>query len=476
MATDIEIFLGERAPDLLRRIDELFAIGSPFSGRTVTFIYPSAAHVEEILGDDDDRAAKILRAHMFPDVAIKTTDGFRTQPANALGFRPRVEQIQGNTVIFEGECYVSPDRDFSNGEQHALYRVTRGNMPLDGDSTEPVSGAFEPRRDTRRGEFARYLEEQYRIYLVKRSIFTYEDGTTKPYCNPYMEFLVAFHEFLKAKYPAYLDLDVIWDYDPIATFYILFEPYLCNTDGRQVAEHIIPDGIVRDFHPFRVYGNVFEKYYAILDAVSVGAELKADIAKLRGRQRNIKFAGEEVRRECYNYYKDLFSNRVLPSYPKDTLKLIGSPERKLWQDVFRTRFCFFYKDAFPPVTKEGSLAAQFNDMAQIDHCVSRFVSNIRRACVCDCPFPQMPGLKVKGLVEHIETFFKSCCFLYHVTPVSEVLNSPDTHSADKRKYEMLKFTSGKFDRTKALQHDISVRARLGVSPPPFTLTGGSDIV
>src|SRR5690606_34347212 len=141
-----------------------------------------------------------------------------------------------------------------------------------------------------------------------------------------------------------------------------------NTDGRQVTEHIIPDGIVRDFHPFRVYGNVFEKYYAILDAVTVSDELKSDITKLRNRQRNTKFAGEEVRRECYNYYNDLFSGRVLPSYPKGTLKLIGSPERKLWQDIFRIRFCFFYKDAFPPVTKDGSLAAQFNDMAQIDHC------------------------------------------------------------------------------------------------------------
>ena len=469
---DVKSYILKKDPELAAWIDQ-HVLDEEMLKAPVTFILPDETVRRRITdpANAPETGLSILKAYVIPGISLKSYRHFdpNEKEITTYGdFILEIKHVDTQSGVTVGSATVRKDNEFENNDEYSVY-YAQGELPNGGE----VSGSRDRRRVRGRGDgvvskrtkLCNFVEAKYKVYLYKRSKFPKEMRCI----NPYLEFMVSFFLYLKAKYPNLDALRMILDYDPIASFYILLEPYVVPVGE---FKYLISDDIVDEYEFARVYGNIFDQYYALFDKLPYPpgyCESRSDV--FTTYQKNIRSLGTEIYKDCTIDYDKLFAGTLpcLTSFPKELLALIGSPKKKKWQDIFRSRFGYFYNN----FTRDGEPEkGVFISSATIDKEVDLFLNKVREASRYELEQIKMRNFPVREPVVIMLNFCKGCYYLYTAPKLEDVLKSTNSCS-QKLAYLSIKESNGTFDRLKGLERDLRRYTEYKANPG-FTITSASQ--
>lgn len=453
--TNITDLLKATSPELVKWIEDgdgTYLVGDLFTP-PVTVIFPAPETLNKILTGNPDDGVHILMQHIIPGVSLKRCAAFDDSVETFVpGKVLNVSHCDGQCVYLKNGTKIMavPYQQFENGDQYSVFKATG---PI--DLVDKVAGSAERRRHVRgrneknplqRQMITNYVEAKYVTYLVKRSKFP-----AKVRCvNPYAEFIVNFFMFLRSRpdYHQYVELAVLLDYDPIASFYILLEPYLIP----EGVNYLIPEDVLKNYEWCRVYGNVFEQYYDLVSEASLkySDAFKQQRIECCAEQKKIRAIGKQIYADCDAAYQSLFKDTsTLREYPKKVLQLVGDWRKKKWQDVFRFRFPSFYS-CFS--VNYSEITGATVKIALIDSEFCAFRNHVRNCSAYNIERPDTDNFTTKETIGVMEKFCQSSAYLYAAPTVEEV-RATDTGS-ERSSYEAAKNAFGDFDRLAGLKRDL----------------------
>jgi hypothetical protein len=341
-------WLKKEDPELAGAVHELCLEGALASGATL--LYPTdAAYRNEIIdrvnSGDTNEAARLMESLIIPD-AVRNGADFLSRPVgNALGVKLAVKSADGMKVQLAEGVALELARSFPNSEDVAVWRVTSGRLPLEGEPFDAYprraaggghhkrhavkGGADNPRRC-----LARRVEEKFCARMLRNKCAGYD---------PYLAKSVSLLNYLKATHPEVLAavLPMI-DYDPLVTFYLLLEPYKAQ------APFVIPEEVL--FGPngwcgASAYGDALAEYKAFFNGAagsgSKGPYVFSAPDKVSSRvdaERQRQGGGRPNPQKVQKVYAALIAQNTIdglqPVLPEGTLAALPG-NKKLWQDEFR---------------------------------------------------------------------------------------------------------------------------------------------
>lgn len=466
---NIKEYIKEKDSDLLDWIEEHVSDADMFRP-PVTFILPEESVRKRIIkSSPPDVGLDILKSYVIPGISLKRYAAFMPNADTLITYADHVLDVKhvDNSGVRVGSAELRTDAIYGNNEESSVY-YANGELPTSGESASAVLGSAQHKRrihgraESKRAQLCEFVERRYKTYLYKRALFPREMKCV----NPYLEFMVSFFMYLKSLqgpdsiYGQYLPY--ILDVDPIISFYIILEPYFIAKPGSQ---YMIPDIIIDNYRYSRVYGNIFNQYYQLFANLGYTPSfIDQKTKELVNHQQRLKSAGSEIYKSCEAQYAALFNNTsMLREYPREILVIIGTPQKKMSQDILRCRLPVFYN----VFTREGESGDTIHiSESTISKEFALFRNHIRTTCyynVCDIKMREMP---VREPVTAHLNFCKSYCFLYSAPTLEEIKNK--THCCHII-YEAYRLSNGDYNRTIGLERDLSVYRQYG-QPPPFTLS------
>lgn len=390
----------------------------------VTFLYPKdAAYRQEIYdkaySDDPDAAVKMVEALIVPDVMLQAGDFSRRPVGNRCGVAFKVESAGNGKVLLADGVELAPSSFATMASRTgalAVWLVAKGRLPQAGAPYTPPASA--PRRPggpahrtggggNERALLASATEAEYDCCAAK--------GTLAE-CNPYLAKVVSLLNFLKANRPELLDVvRPVLDYEPVVSFYLLFEPY--KTQGA----HLVPNSVLFGDGAWNcadAYGSAVAEFEAFFreDQKSAAAPfmyrdraaVAAQVDQIRrrigaGNQRSGPQAVQDVYAVLAAQNTIGGMGPILPAAAQQALA--GS--KKLWQDEFRftvhealqsLRAAPYSSSTFGSIVRDLRAAWPGND----------YGAEIRLANVADLRANIAPRLELTMLMK----FINSTDFLY----------------------------------------------------------------
>lgn len=252
-------WLQDQDPDLAGAIQDLCMEGqlsSRFGG--VTFLYPAAPVrkkiVEATYGTDPEAAIDMVRAHIIPRCLTAPSDFTAEKLASKLDIEVGVESAAAGKVKLAGGAVLKPAKGFTplRNDKICVWEVDSGAVPTEGPEFKMArkpktsgfvggGGASRPGQQMRRDVAARCLGE-FAAALVSH-------GVHADQC--YLRCVVTLLQFLKSRPDLrgdYLRALCAVDRNPLASFYILVEPYKGFVDeGRPVHEPYLSDRAITEW-------------------------------------------------------------------------------------------------------------------------------------------------------------------------------------------------------------------------------------
>jgi hypothetical protein len=248
----------------------LRSIFVPKRGRGKTFLYPAdKEYRKEIItsarSDDPTFALETIQALVINDVFARPED-FKSSSkklVNALGQKVEVEKVDSKSVTLTSGGILTPDKNFmpiKNRQNMAVYNFN-GKMPLNsesafgkknesGESTDESDSDVEITSNTKRPRKQRKNPDEKAGGLIdsaddivsftknledKISNKLKTENLDKNALSEYMTSITSFLYWIKSKQDSgakyensYRKLQKYLDWNPVASYYIILEPYMNN--------------------------------------------------------------------------------------------------------------------------------------------------------------------------------------------------------------------------------------------------------
>lgn len=337
----IYVYIEQREPGFAELIRSMCLEGMLSPGRRnvgITFLFPDAALIKKIedkaYSGDEEEAVRLIQTLIIPDV-FQTSAEFGKRPSGSrFGVKFDVEKAEGDKVVFKG-FEIKKVKDFAGlrNENLAVWDLVKGLPPMTGAAYIP------PEREmnkTRGG-----ADEVPRLPSTKPLRLLAAEAAEEAYKanlddSVYLKKAVSLMIYLREYEPLVIDTLVpVLDYDPMATFYILFEP-------RRLVGHLVSDGIMNEWGGIDLFHNAAAEYCEILSSVAnpidpadfykAVTNARLEVVQNGGNKRRANLS-TDVRKD----YKNLVENRSIQGLsnvvPENTARVVR--ERKLWQDELR---------------------------------------------------------------------------------------------------------------------------------------------
>lgn len=342
-------------PDFAQAIRDLCLEGHLSPGgkkRGVTFLYPAdAAYRQEIVaktyGADGDEAARMVEALIVPDAFVEGASFSQPgrQVGNLAGVLLPVEKATSKAVHLAGGVELARCETFLPRETRqsdiAVWLVAKGRLPTEGAPYTAPRAERPPRARTggAEGEAAAAPAPASRAALALRTADRFIECLQADRCrahNPYLAVVVSFLNWLAAKHPERLAaLRPVLDYDPVVSFYLLFEPY--RTAG--AGPYLVPEELLAEWGGadccYQDGPAEFRKHFAGLTNPSLIAQVDA----VRYEAAN---AGRDMPKRVCAAYDELRAQNAVkgfgPVLPPEAAAAYAADccrQRRLWQDEFR---------------------------------------------------------------------------------------------------------------------------------------------
>jgi hypothetical protein len=351
-------WLEDQDAELAEAIHNLCLEGALSPGRSggVTFLYPKdkayrAEIISKTYSDEADEASKMVESLIVPIALIAGADFNSQAVGNRLGVKLVVESAEGSKVKLAGGIELSLAEDFQTLSRRAgdiaVWIVTKGRLPLEGEAFKAPSGDRKKGRGVAGGARGGGIISD-RAVLATSLEGEFDRCQSRDRCagnNPYLAKVVSLLNFLRAKHPeVFTKVLPMLDFDPIITFYLLFEPY--KTSG----DYIIPDSIMfgdGGWNGSDLFSNAVFEYEGMFRALELqndGAFVFRDHAGVASQidsQRQALSSSSNPRGAppaVQEVYAKLASDNSIggmrPILPESTLAALGGL-KKLWQDELR---------------------------------------------------------------------------------------------------------------------------------------------
>lgn len=318
-------------PELARAIRDLCLEGalSPSPAhRGITFLFPDEKRRKEIdkiaYGDDPDKASEIIRSYIIPDIFLSPSDfaSKDRQCGNHLGVgfgKPTAHD--SDSVTFK-DFKIEKAKTFKamnkRSDDISVWKVVSGSPPMKGEAySAPKKERREKPAKVGRGE----QRVSARLCLLQKAV----DGLGVKNVDPFLAYVVSFLNFLKWTGDATLDrISFALDYEPIVSFFILFEPFRCS-------DYFIPDEVFNKWPQVFMFRNASEEYlrYFNVDRTNVAKQADATRQSLQNTRAVAAQLCDGISKAYQNYDRSglIGGSAVIESTP--------APGRKLWQDELR---------------------------------------------------------------------------------------------------------------------------------------------
>jgi len=332
-----------------------------------TFLYPEdPAYKKEIIElaysksvEDGVQAEKMIKALILPDVFASASDFKDKTVGSRLGIALVVKDATSKgkveAVTFDNGAEIVLDRGFVSTKPNLfVWRVKKGRIPMEGPEYKPpfvkkrgkiTGGSDRPMYSGIRRSLATHAEDQFIAHIRANNEMGNGEFVIK---------IVSFLNFLKVqaatnKQAADLlsDIIVLMDYNPIVSFYLIFEPYKTNTtDGA----YFVPDEILAAWNGITLCSQPVKEYENFMargcitrpSSLSEGADqtsIRSQIDTIRhsidSSQSNSKLG---LPNKVIEAYKSVMANNSISGldnvFSASLLARIGA-SKKLWMDEFR---------------------------------------------------------------------------------------------------------------------------------------------
>ncbi len=340
-------YIKAQDPDFHAAFESMCMLGALSPKPGVTFLYPtSAAHRKEIcalVSDDSEKALKMMEALIIPITLLAAEDWQRGSVGALTGVKYSVVSAAGGKVTLAGEgkesLVLERAADFKQLAKYAaapraaVWAILSGRPPLAGDKFERPSGKAHGKI---KGGGWGAPPARARLAMTVEAATAAARGAGGPYLAKVCGLLA----HLKAKNPAlFAALAPLIDWDPAVTFYLFVEPY--KTSG----DYMIPDAVLADWGGVDGFGDCTAAYKACCEADAKARDPAQIAARVDAVRLQICGADgsslNKVRTPTMTMaaYEALVSSNKIdgmgPIFSDATLRLIGSPAKKAWQDELR---------------------------------------------------------------------------------------------------------------------------------------------
>jgi hypothetical protein len=348
----------------------------------VTFLYPEdKAYRAEITAkaysDAADEAVRMVESLIIPDILTSGADFNRSgHPiGNRLGVRLDVEKADAKSVKLAGGVEIKLASDFrplaGREGKIAVWVVTKGRLPLTGAAYQPPKsrGTRGGARHGGAGDAAAPMllplnERQNRAAAVESEFDVQMARDKCASSNPYLAKVASLLNFLRLDHSDLLRVVLpILDYDPVVSYYLLFEPY--KTKGA----HLISDAILfgpGGWNGAQIWeGNAVDAFEGFLRMAQEGTMDHGAVAAAvdKERQRLLGMNPQSALREARGAYTRLADQNTIggqgPVLPEGTRAALAGG-KKLWQDEFR----FIIHEALQSVRQGPYSSASFGSVVR----------------------------------------------------------------------------------------------------------------
>lgn len=347
----------------------------------VTFLLPDKATRDKIVAaaeggpTEQEMALKLIKAHIVPDLLKSGADWKSPKVVGSrLGVKFVVKSVSGDTVVIDGAdgaaVTIQPERGFAalslgsaDGEDArerylAVWKCDGGHPPTSGEHYDP------PRRQrgARGGNsvFGTYgsvcggsADRVTRQYVADKAVRHFVLKMRGDNCcksgMPYLEYLLGLLKFLQISDPErYAAVLPLLGFEPIASFFILLQPY------KRSGPYLVSDEAIAEWGGVSAYHDAVAEYTALLNE-SVHHNATQEVARLRNgtdgpcvvvtravdqlRGRMATDASKlTLQSALLDRYKELHSSNAVggqgPVLP-DATRQITTPEQLLHNDIVR---------------------------------------------------------------------------------------------------------------------------------------------
>lgn len=220
----------------------------------MTLVLPGAAALKEIAAKIDkveksaDNAAAeelegLLRAHILPMKLVSADDWMQTPVGSDLRKRVGVKTAAGGKIVLENGAELERDDEFrqyvskyrgDRGETQSIWRVAKGEMPMDGAAWEPARPGKTGGSDGGNCRRRCIVEAFEASEALARS----QPGCR--YLEPFLVRVVSLLNFLETvAHETYALVLSAVSADPVSTLVILLEPYREKEAGVCISDELL---------------------------------------------------------------------------------------------------------------------------------------------------------------------------------------------------------------------------------------------
>jgi hypothetical protein len=335
-------WVAARDPEFAAAIRDLgVSLSAGRGGAGVTFLSPASPDYRaRVATADPDEAARLVEALVIPDAFAKASE-FKSRPAgNRLGVLFMVKSAASqNRVAFEGFTAALAN-GFPPRDDAAIWVVTDGEVPAEGPEYTPPRAAKRNKKKAQEAATTSDAGRRFRSALAADVSSAHievmardRDATFNPYLAAVVSVLnhasVTCPEVARAVAP-------LLDYDPIVTFYLIFEPH--RRAGAK--DYVLPDALLLDWGGKDLFSDAVEEYlgyFAAPPRARVSVVDVVDGVRQRIESRPVHKRAEDITAA----YEALATRNTIDgleeALPEATHVLVAGA-RKQWQDEFRHVF------------------------------------------------------------------------------------------------------------------------------------------
>lgn len=310
-----------------------------------TFLYPTKQQIQKILNlgysSESEKAMDIIQSLTIP-VTISKPEDFKNA-GNMLGIKFEVDKIANGKVTLKNGAVLEKAADFEPHKYYnrkdkkyadrniSIWKIVSGEAPMTGDEyTIPYKGYKKGGCETNRMMGGQENKRSTINAKVTIDFKNYVNSGMKT-VNPYLSKVLGLLSHLQVKHPElYKKAVQCLSYDPITTFYILFEPF--KTSG----EFLVPDEIIGELSDIDVFkGSGSDAYKEHFKSFSKCSDTWMAVDTIRKGLISNTMNHKTIINKLKEVYTNLVTNNRIGGKSDVFMVKCEDVEKKMWQDMFR---------------------------------------------------------------------------------------------------------------------------------------------